>query len=299
MPCFNTCFRPESKIAPLSCHSPIRYWMSNMASDAKASLSSKNEYRAVTRYLYLKNKVRKYTASWPMFMGRMHKLNSGLGDSNPVEEETRSGRPSDATDEEMCNKVRDLVYSDRQVKVEKIVNALHISHGSVSTILHDRLGMRKLKARWVPKSLSNEQMATRASVCRALLKRFRSKKDNFLSRLVTVNETWVHYYEPENKAQSCQWIGPGSPRPKKNQNVVTAIDLPVLSCGWSGVVRVSCILCQQAYSWARPAILVAGKSRGEMLLFVLFLHVLSCSSFFPVPLFHLLYYLLYLFSPFL
>ena len=25
----------------------------------------------------------------------------------------------------------------------------------------------------------------------------------------------VHYYEPENKAQSCQWVGPGSPRPKK------------------------------------------------------------------------------------
>ena len=24
-----------------------------------------------------------------------------------------------------------------------------------------------------------------------------------------------HYYEPENKAQSRQWVGPGSPRPKK------------------------------------------------------------------------------------
>ena len=58
-------------------------------------------------------------------------------------------------------------------------------------------------------------MATRASVCSALLKRFRSKEDDFLSRLVTVDETWVHYYEPENTAQSRQWVGPGSPRPKK------------------------------------------------------------------------------------
>ena len=58
------------------------------------------------------------------------------------------------------------------------------------------------------------KMATRASVCSALLKRFRSK-DDFLLRLVTVNEAWVHYYEPENKAQSRQWIRPGSPRPKK------------------------------------------------------------------------------------
>ena len=58
-------------------------------------------------------------------------------------------------------------------------------------------------------------MATRASVYSALLKRFRSKKDDFLSRLVTVDETWFHYYEPENKAQSRQSVGPGSPRPKK------------------------------------------------------------------------------------
>ena len=34
----------------------------------------------------------------------------------------------------------------------------------------------------------------------------------FFLRLVTVDETWFHYYEPENKAQ---WVGPGSPRPKK------------------------------------------------------------------------------------
>ena len=58
------------------------------------------------------------------------------------------------------------------------------------------------------------KMATRASVCSASLKRFRSK-DDFLLRLVTVNETWDRYYEPQNKAQSRQWVGPGSPRPKK------------------------------------------------------------------------------------
>ena len=64
--------------------------------------------------------------------------------------------------------------------MEEIANALHISHGSISTILHDRLSMRKLTARWIPKSLSDEQMVTRASVCSALLKRFRSKEDDFL-----------------------------------------------------------------------------------------------------------------------
>ena len=67
---------------------------------------------------------------------------------------------------------------------------------------------------YLKKTTTKNQMATRASVCSALLKRFRSK-DDFLLHLVTVDETWVHYYEPENKAQSRQWVGPGSPRPKK------------------------------------------------------------------------------------
>ena len=65
-------------------------------------------------------------------------------------------------------KVRDLVYSDRRIQVEEIEQALDISHDSVSTILHDRLGMHKLTARRIIKSLSDEQMATIASVCNAL-----------------------------------------------------------------------------------------------------------------------------------
>ena len=48
----------------------------------------------------------------------------------------------------MCKKARDLVYSDRRIQVEEIAQALSILHGSVSTILHDRLGMRKLTALW-------------------------------------------------------------------------------------------------------------------------------------------------------
>ena len=55
---------------------------------------------------------------------------------------------------------------------------------------------------------------------------------------------------------------------------------------------------QLAYSWARPAIFIAGKDRrGLFLFFCFFFH--SCSSFFPVPVYHLLCYVCYLFSPIL
>ena len=72
--------------------------------------------------------------------------------------------------------------------------------------------------------------------------------------------------------------------------------------GWSGVAKVLCNLRHRGvqlilvYSWARPAIFVAGKGTGGMFLFLQFIHFHSCSSFFPIPLFYLLYYF---FSPFL
>ena len=147
--------------------------MSNMASNAKVSFSSKVEYLAVIRYLYLKGKTGQeihceltnvYGSSAPSYAQVKFWVEEFKPGRTSLEDETRSGRPSDATDEEMCNKVRDLVYSDRRIKVEEIANALHISHGSVSTTLQDHFGMYKLTARWVPKSLSDKQRATRASV---------------------------------------------------------------------------------------------------------------------------------------
>ena len=53
-----------------------------------------------------------------------------------LEDEARTGHQLDATDEEMCKNVRDLVYSDKRIQVEGIMPALGVSYGSVSTILH-------------------------------------------------------------------------------------------------------------------------------------------------------------------
>ena len=43
-----------------------------------------------------------------------------------LEDEARSGRPPDATDEEMCKNVRDPVYSDSRIQVEEKAQALGI-----------------------------------------------------------------------------------------------------------------------------------------------------------------------------
>jgi hypothetical protein len=33
-------------------------------------------------------------------------------------------------------------------------------------------------------------------------------KEEFLSRIVTGDETWLHHYEPESKRQSMEWKHP-------------------------------------------------------------------------------------------
>ena len=103
-----------------------------MASDWKVSFSSKVECRAVIRYLYFKGKKGQeihceltniYGSSALSYAQVKFWVGEFKRSRTSLEDETKSGRPSDANDEEMCNKVRDLVYSDRRIKVKEIANA--------------------------------------------------------------------------------------------------------------------------------------------------------------------------------
>jgi len=50
----------------------------------------------------------------------------------------------------------------------------------------------------------------------ANLEFFRREPNDFLSRLVTMDETWLYHYDPETKQLSMEWRHSGSPRPQKN-----------------------------------------------------------------------------------
>ena len=93
-----------------------------MASNAKVSFSSKVEYRAVIWYLYLKMKTGQelhceltnvYGSSTPSYAQVKFWVGEFKHSRTSLEDKTRSGRPSDATDKEMCNKIQDLVCSDK------------------------------------------------------------------------------------------------------------------------------------------------------------------------------------------
>jgi len=62
---------------------------------------------------------------------------------------SRSERPIEIATPEIIDKVHDIVLIDRRVKVRELVEATGISHGTVISILHEQLGMKKLSARWM------------------------------------------------------------------------------------------------------------------------------------------------------
>jgi len=74
--------------------------------------------------------------------------------------------------------------------------------------------MRKLSAKWVLKSLNADQKRQRCQSSEQHLEFFRRDSKDFLSRLVTMDETWLYHYAPETKQQSIEWRHCGSPRPK-------------------------------------------------------------------------------------
>ena len=76
-------------------------------------------------------------------------------------------------------------------------------------------GYCKLAACWMPHETSKVQQRHRYAVAQVLLDRYQRESDDFLGRIVAVDETWARSYEPNLKCQSKEWKHPGSPRPRK------------------------------------------------------------------------------------
>ncbi|GFO18736.1 transmembrane protein 94 [Plakobranchus ocellatus] len=85
-----------------------------------------------------------------MSMTQVYQWCSWLKDGRTsLQDESRSGRPNTA-------RVDELIKVGRRVKLKEISLKLDIPKTNVYEIVHDKLGYRKISARWVPKMLSDE-----------------------------------------------------------------------------------------------------------------------------------------------
>jgi hypothetical protein len=91
------------------------------------------------------------------------------------------------------------------------------------------LDMRKLSGRWISKCLNADQNHQRcprlSNVCNFF---FWRNLNDFLSRLVTMDETWFYHYDPETKQQPMEWRLSGSHFPKIFRVQISAVNVPRL-----------------------------------------------------------------------
>ncbi|GFN96041.1 histone-lysine N-methyltransferase SETMAR [Plakobranchus ocellatus] len=74
-------------------------------------------------------------------------------------------------------RVDELIKVDRKVKLKEISLKLVIPKTNVYEIVHDKLGYRKVCARWVPKMLSDEHKRLRVEISQILLHRCEQEGD--------------------------------------------------------------------------------------------------------------------------
>ncbi len=127
-----------------------------------------------------------------------------------LNDEVCTGRPSIITEDTM-------VEQDRRVTVTKIEHHFRkvacdvLSHGTVLTILYDHLGVRKLCSRWVPKLLDDERIKNHTVVGLDFLFYYYADGEDFLDRIVTLDEKWVYHYTPKMKNVSKEWVAGEDP----------------------------------------------------------------------------------------
>ena len=121
------------------------------------------------------------------------------------EDDTRPGRPKTSVTKANIAAVKIVVEQDARLSVKDIANCTGISEGSVQTIQKKLLDLRKVCARLVPHLLTEEQKTQRLKCAGELLKTYKGCNSRAISNLLTGDETWVHMFEPQRRADNNQW----------------------------------------------------------------------------------------------
>ena len=99
------------------------------------------------------------------------------------------------------------------MSIKDIASCTGISEGSVQTILKKRLDLKRVCTRWVPHLLTEDQKTQRLKCARELLKTYKGCNSRVISNLLTGDETWVHMFEPQRRADNKQWKRKDQKRP--------------------------------------------------------------------------------------
>jgi histone-lysine N-methyltransferase SETMAR len=105
----------------------------------------------------------------------------------------------------LLQRTNELIGKDRRIIKRKLASELSVSKGSVNNII-DALGCAKVCTFWVPSSLNDDHKLFRkrcVQICSPVS--YEAEGESVLSRIVIVDKTWIHHFEPETI--NSQWNG--------------------------------------------------------------------------------------------
>jgi len=78
-----------------------------------------------------------------------------------VSEDLRPGRPSTSTDDDHVERVRAVIRGNHRLTIREVVDKVGISIGSCHQILTEKLQMRRVSAKFMPRLLTDDQKENR------------------------------------------------------------------------------------------------------------------------------------------
>ncbi|XP_071092044.1 protein GVQW3-like [Haliotis cracherodii] len=160
----------------------------------------KSEYRAVIKFLVLEGQSAKQveerlTAVYGEFSPSPATIKRWVKEfqrgRESLEDDARSGRPSTSTSPENIDTVHKLVMENRRITLHEREETTGLSYGSIHNMIHGKLHMSKVCARWAPRMLTDDMKLSRVTISGALPTRYNDNPDDFHFRIVTSDETWV------------------------------------------------------------------------------------------------------------
>jgi len=121
-----------------------------------------------------------------------------------VDDDERSGRPSTSTTPENIAKVREAILADRRQNMHDVCEIVGLSYGTVQRILAGNLNMKTHFCEICAKTAERRPEGPSRFCLQGTQKQARDDP-NFISNIITGDETWVYGYDPETKQQSSQW----------------------------------------------------------------------------------------------
>jgi uracil DNA glycosylase len=97
------------------------------------------------------------------------------------------------------NQVKLVLEGTRSISCTAIATEVGISAASVYHILTNSLGKRKVCANWIPHMLNDDQRAMHVLLTNTHLQHWRNEGNAFLNRILTVDESWMHSFDPQLK----------------------------------------------------------------------------------------------------